>query len=310
VSRIYTRASWGARYRDGVATRPVGSLQKYLHHSVTKHLPVNATVEEEKVQCRVVEAIGQQRFGAGISYTFLVFPSGRIYQGASVNRVSYHSGGGRDGKPRNTLGVGICLVGNTELNEMTPQQVAAVVWLLQEGVRRGWWQDPAITEGHRDFKATSCPGRHAYKRIDEINRLGRSGKPVSPSKPTTPNVQEDDVTTPEQMREINRWIENIHKDIKATLPSLVAEAVWTFVTRSEPRSGWTMLRRAVDAAQATNAALPQIAGKVGASINTDELAAGLAEPLTEALAGSVSGEVVEAALRRVFADAANPNKED
>lgn len=159
-----------------------------------------------------------------------------------------------------------------------------------------------------------CPGNAKIRQVPAIYAramaLLGSKTPVSNVKPTTPNVQEDDVTTPEQMREINRWIENIHKDIKATLPALVAEAVWTFVTRTEPRSGWTMLRRAVDAAQATNAALPQIAGKVGASIDTDALAAGLAEPLTEALAGSVSGEVVEAALRRVFADAANPNKED
>lgn len=187
MSRIYSRASWGAQYRDGVGTRPVGSLQKYFHHSVTRHLPANATIEQERVECRTVERIGQQRFGAGISYTFLVFPSGRIHQGASVNRISYHSGGGRDGKPRNTLGVGICLVGNTEANEMTPAQIAAVVRLLQEGVRRGWWQDPAITEGHRDFKNTSCPGRHAYALIGEINRRGRGGAVLpspSPSKPT------------------------------------------------------------------------------------------------------------------------------
>lgn len=153
-----------------------------------------------------------------------------------------------------------------------------------------------------------CPGNAKIRQVPAIYARAMTllGSPTAP----TPIVQEDDVTTPAQMREINRWIENIHKDIKATLPGLVAEAVWTFVTRSEPRSGWTMLRRAVDAAQATNAALPQIAGKVGASIDTDELAAGLAEPLTEALAGSVSGEVVEAALRRVFADAANPTKED
>ncbi len=187
--KIYSRASWGARYRNGVATRRVGSLEKYLHHSVTKHLSANATLEQDKVQIRVVERIGQERFGAGMSYTFLIPPSGRIFEGASVHRVSYHSGGGRDGRPRNTLGAGICLVGNTEANEMTPQQVVAVVWLLQHGVRMGWWQDPAITEGHRDFKATSCPGRHAYKLISEINRRGRGGRAsgVSPTPAPAPS---------------------------------------------------------------------------------------------------------------------------
>src|SRR5690625_410469 len=134
-------------------------------------------------------------------------------------------------------------------------------------------------------------------------------KPASPTKPSLP-TGDLDMHPDELNKHLARHAENVHAAIKRDLPQLVADAVWTFVTRSEPRSGWTMLRRAVDAAQATNAALPQIAGKVGASIDTDELAAGLAEPLTEALAGSVSGEVVEAALRRVFADAATPNKED
>lgn len=226
MTRIYSRASWGARYRNGVGTRRVGSLQKYLHHSVTKHLPASATVAEEKVQCRVVEAIGQQRFGAGISYTFLVFPSGRIYEGASINRISYHSGGGRDGKPRNTIGAGICLVGNTEANEMTPQQVAAVVWLLQHGVAEGWWGDPAITEGHRDFKATSCPGRHAYKRIPEMNRLGRSGSAPT-SEPTS----------------------DIERLLSMAIEPEDFRPAWEFQARDTTPSAWTLLSQAAEAAE-------------------------------------------------------------
>lgn len=183
MSRIYSRASWGARYRDGVGSRPVGHLEKYLHHSVTRHLPESASIAQERVECRTVERIGQQRFGAGISYTFLVFPSGRIHQGASVGRISYHSGGAPDGKPRNTLGVGICLIGNYQANKPTAAQLSALVWLLQEGVRRGWWNDPAITEGHRDFKATSCPGQYAYAQIGNVNKRGRGDKVTTPSKP-------------------------------------------------------------------------------------------------------------------------------
>lgn len=160
---------------------------------------------------------------------------------------------------------------------------------------------------YSNARGKQCPGDRRITQVVEVIfpalNHGVAGITIPPT------VQEDDVTTEAQMSEINRWIENIHKDIKDTLPGLVADAVWTFVTSSESRSGWTMLRRATDAAQATNAALPAIAGRVGASIDTDALAAGLAGPLTEALAGSVSGEVVESALRRVFADAATPTQE-
>jgi|SRR5690625_57437 len=171
LSKIYSRSSWNAQHRNGVGTRKVGKLSKYLHHTVTAHLPANASVAQEKAQMRVIERIGQQRFGGGISYNFIIFPSGRIYEGASVNRVSYHSGAGR-----NTRGVGICFAGNYDNNRPTDASIKAVVWLLQEGVRRGWWTDPALTEAHRDFKSTACPGRHLYRQFDNINRAGRSGQ--------------------------------------------------------------------------------------------------------------------------------------
>lgn len=181
MSKIYSRKEWGARYKNGVGNRKVGSLEKYFHHSVTKHLSENATVAEEMAQMRVIERIGQQRFGDGISYTFIIFPSGRIYEGAGVNRISWHSGPGR-----NTRGAGICLAGNYEANKLGSKAENAVVWLLQEGVRRGWWNDPALTEGHRDFKSTSCPGKHAYGRMSEINRKGRGGAVSTPKSPQKP----------------------------------------------------------------------------------------------------------------------------
>src|SRR5690625_433209 len=180
MSKIYSRSSWNAQHRNGVGTRKVGKLRKYLHHTVTAHLPANASVSQEKAQMRVIERIGQQRFGGGISYNFIIFPSGRIYEGASANRVSYHSGAGR-----NTNGVGICFAGNYDSNKPTKAALNAVVWLLQEGVRRGWWTDPALTEAHRDFKSTACPGRHLYSQFDDINSRGRSGKPApAPSAPS------------------------------------------------------------------------------------------------------------------------------
>ena len=172
--RIYTRSEWGARYRDGVGTRPVGALETYLHHTVTAQLPATATFEQEAVQMRSVEGIGQSRFGAGISYTFLIFPSGRIFQGASVHRISYHSGGSR-----NTRGAGIALVGNNDRYAVTQQQRAALRDLLAHGVEQGWWKSTALTAGHRDFKATACPGRYGYPLVAE----SRKPAPVATPKP-------------------------------------------------------------------------------------------------------------------------------
>lgn len=177
--QIISRAQWGARYVNGVGNRPVGSLEKYGHHSVTAHLREDATFLAECAEMRRIEEIGQQRFGRGISYTFVIFPSGRIFEGASIGRIAYHSGPGR-----NTRGAGICWAGNYDVNRPGSKALDAVVALLQHGVKMGWWQDPALTEMHRDFSATACPGRYLYAEFDNINRRGRSGKaPSTPSRP-------------------------------------------------------------------------------------------------------------------------------
>ena len=185
MSKIISRRTWGARHSNGVGTRKVGRLEKYLHHSVTAHLSEDATLAQEYAQMRVLEQIGQQRFGKGISYNIVIFASGRIYEGASVNRIAYHSGGGR-----NTRGVGIVLAGNFEANKLNTKAFNAVVWALQEGVRRKWWGDPALTEYHKQFRSTACPGKHAIARFSELNRAGR-GKTVTatPAKPAASSTR-------------------------------------------------------------------------------------------------------------------------
>ena len=179
MSRIIPRNEWGAQYRDGVANRSVGRLDKIAHHSVTTQLGASATFAQDAAEVRKIERIGQQRFGAGMSYTFLVFPSGRVFQGVSISRHSYHTGGGH-----NSTGVGTCFPGNYENHKPTQAQLDAVAWLLQEGVRRGWWTVPAVEMYHKQVKATSCPGKHVIAQIPATNRKAAGGnvsvKPVAP----------------------------------------------------------------------------------------------------------------------------------
>lgn len=172
--RIESRASWGAKHRDGVGNRPVGNLEVYLHHSVTATLSTNATIAQERAQMRLIEQIGQDRFGAGISYNLLVFPSGRVHVGASIGRIAYHSGAGR-----NVRGAAICLVGNFEANKMPLRMKLSVIALLIFGVIRGWWRVAQITAGHRQFSSTACPGGHAFAEIPDINRQARAGGSTS-----------------------------------------------------------------------------------------------------------------------------------
>ena len=171
---IITRAEWGARYKAGYGPRPVGALERYLHHTVTAHLAEDATREAECAQMRTIEQIGQQRFGSGISYTLVIFPSGRVYEGAGIGRVSAHSGPGR-----NTRGAGLSLAGNYDEHPFGALVHGGLVALLRDGVTRGWWTSPTITEAHRQFKQTACPGKWAYAAIGSVNAAALRDAPPS-----------------------------------------------------------------------------------------------------------------------------------
>lgn len=197
MTSIISRETWGARHADGFYNRKVGRLDKWLHHSVTAQLATNASTEAERREVRKLEDIGQSRFKGGISYTFVIFPSGRVYEGHSIGRVGAHTAG------RNSISAGICLAGNYETHDITAEQVAALAWLLNEGIDEGWWTEPKLDGGHRDTKSTACPGKNAYAKIPAINKLAKSGggsapatsKPAPKPKPAAPKPSGKSVAT-------------------------------------------------------------------------------------------------------------------
>lgn len=175
---IRSRSSWGAGCQDGDLTLTGLALEVFAHHTVTTQLSPSASVEAEEAEMRKVEAIGQSRFGTGISYNVIVFPSGRAYQGVSWNRRGTHTGG------RNSTTRSICFAGNYEENEPTPAQLATAAAIYAEGKGK-WWKSTAPLRGHRDVKETACPGENVYTQLPAI----RASKTQA-----APTVQEDDMT--------------------------------------------------------------------------------------------------------------------
>lgn len=171
--KIYSRNEWGARYKDGFSARTARNLAVYAHHSVTKSAGPSATLAQDIATVKAIEAIGQQRFGGGISYTFLVTQAGRVFEGHSIGRVGAHTGG------RNSTSAGICFVGNYENDQVTVAQRNAVVALLKHGRAKGWWARAAFTGGHRDVKSTACPGKNVYAQLANFSALAQSAKPTT-----------------------------------------------------------------------------------------------------------------------------------
>ena len=172
---IASRASWGARYPDGDLTLTGLAVEVFVHHSVTAQLSPDASIAAEAEQMRALESVGQSRFGTGISYNVVIFPSGRAYQGVSWNRRGTHTGG------RNSTSRSICFAGNYETNQPTAAQISTAAAIYREGKQR-WWTQGAPLRGHRDVSQTACPGRNLYARIDDI-RAGSGSTPPSPGEP-------------------------------------------------------------------------------------------------------------------------------
>ncbi|MDP5182188.1 N-acetylmuramoyl-L-alanine amidase [Blastococcus sp. BMG 814] len=162
---IVSRAQWGARHEDGFGSAPLPAREVWLHHSVTVAPDLVAPFDDEDQAMRTLERIGEQRFGRGISYTFAVMPTGRVYEGHGVARQGAHTGG------RNSIARAIVLVGNYDTTPPTPAQVESTARLLVHGHRQGWWSAARLAGGHQQAPgaSTACPGRHAMAAIRQIN---------------------------------------------------------------------------------------------------------------------------------------------
>lgn len=174
---IIPRARWGARHARGFGPAPLPAQEVWLHHSVTIAPDVvlvdadrDGVDDDEERAMRTLEDIGDLRFGGGISYTFAVMPSGRVYEGHGVDRQGAHT------KGRNDIARAIVLVGNYEEQAVTEAQVRSVAELLCHGQRAGWWKRSALTGGHQQAPGAStlCPGRHAMAVLPLINKLADS----------------------------------------------------------------------------------------------------------------------------------------
>lgn len=184
MTDIAGRGFWGARYPDGDINLSGLAREVFIHHTVTALLPPTASTGDEREQMRALESIGQSRFGTGISYNVIVFPSGRAYRGVSFNRRGTHTGG------RNSTARSISFAGNFETAVPTDEALATAAAIYAEGKGK-WWETDAPLRGHREVSQTACPGRNLYARLalirtgaveidNPIGEVPETPKPIAP----------------------------------------------------------------------------------------------------------------------------------
>lgn len=211
--RIIQRPEWGARHEDGFGPRRVGDLEVFVHHSVTIAPDLVPPFSDDYAAVRTLEAIGESRFGKGISYHFPITPAGLLFEGVSIDRVGAAIAG------YNTPSANIVLVGNYDVANPPRPMLEAVDWLLHHGAGK-WWRKPLLAGGHRDAPGaqTACPGRFAHALLDDINRgeyhggAGVVDNPVDP--PSKPSV-------PKRLDVDGRWGSDVTRKMQARLGTTV-----------------------------------------------------------------------------------------
>lgn len=197
--KIVSRSEWGALYARGVRNASLPAQGVYLHHDVLDTYDGDPYAGQRKL-----EAIGQSRFGYGISYTYSVWPDGTVLEGHGVDREGTHTTGrpwpsdlirGRASHNYNPTHRGVVFHGNFQHDVPTNAALEAGAWLIAHGILAGWWSQPVIG-AHRDVKATACCGNHLYPWVGFINL--RAAELIEALNDASDQPDEDD--------DMKRWI--------------------------------------------------------------------------------------------------------
>ena len=113
---------------------------------------------------RELQQIAFSRGFSDISYSFLVFPSGRVYKGRGWGVVGAHTSGA------NSFAHAISFVGNYEASKPSKESLEAARDVIRQGVKQGHIKKGGFVTGHRDAAgaSTACPGKYLFAKIDSI----------------------------------------------------------------------------------------------------------------------------------------------
>jgi len=151
------QATWGARHSAGRRPMPRPVSQVWIHHTVT------APTGDPCADARQVEDVLASR-SLDPGYSYLIHPSGVVLEGAGRN-VGAHTA------KQNSRSYGLGFIGNYSAYQPTLAALVAaartVNLLRMDGALVAPLVDVGIG-GHRDVKATACPGDHLYPLIRYI----------------------------------------------------------------------------------------------------------------------------------------------
>jgi len=131
-----------------------------VHHTVRPHLYPDATIDTELEAVRAIERHHVEVNGwNAVGYSFLVAPSGTVFEGRGWSRRGAHCPGW------NGKSIGLALIIDGTKDEPPPAMIDSARALLAYGVDAGHLFRDYTVHGHRDHRDTECPGDLVYARL-------------------------------------------------------------------------------------------------------------------------------------------------
>jgi peptidoglycan recognition protein len=172
--QVISRNAWGARRPAG----PRGTVAKpasyvLIHHTAGYNPTVDTTAEEEASMRAIQNYHMNSRGYKDIAYSFVVFASGRLYEGRGWGTRGAHTLG--DVPPStspapdyNGLGYAWCFAGDFTAQTPTQKAIDAVVAHATWGIDNGWIKAEPHVKGHSEVSQTGCPGTHLKSKVSLI----------------------------------------------------------------------------------------------------------------------------------------------
>lgn len=163
ITGVVPRARWGAR---GIVTRRLNPAQgdwRYItiHHSVYPDArSTSGSLASSASAIRRIQAEHMDNQGFGdVGYHYFIDPSGRVFEGRDLRWRGAHADGAN-----NYNNIGICLIGNFEVEHPTRQAVASMHSFIAQ-LSNKFGVSERNVEQHSDWKNTACPGEFLRREL-------------------------------------------------------------------------------------------------------------------------------------------------
>lgn len=158
--QIFSKSQWDSRYNRPPERLGLGIKEIFIHTFAVNYS--KESFEDSTRHLRNVERYHVRTNGwQSIGYSWMIDPSGRIFEGRGVKAIGAHTAG------HNRTAYGIALFGHGDEQSATSGQIEAVKKLIQWLVDQDLVAEGYRVRGHREVSTKSCPGNLIYPLVTD-----------------------------------------------------------------------------------------------------------------------------------------------